>query len=123
MAAVTTLKAGLSKMSEKRNSEDNDGNSGTAVVTRPTIKAQEPKMYRVILHNDDYTPMDFVTLVLEKFFRKSHEDATRIMLDVHQKGFGICGVYPLEIAETKVALVSDAARGNEYPLKCTSEAD
>jgi ATP-dependent Clp protease adaptor protein ClpS len=116
-------KVGLVIMAEKHNSDDNDGQSGTAVVTRPTIKVQEPKMYRVLLHNDDYTPMDFVILVLEKFFRKSHQDATKIMLDVHEKGVGLCGIYPFEIAETKAALVSDAARSNEHPLKCTAEAD
>ena len=110
-------------MAEKHNTDDNEDHGGTAVVTRPTIKVQEPKMYRVLLHNDDYTPMDFVILVLEKFFRKGHDDATRIMLDVHQKGIGVCGVYPFEVAETKVALVSDAARGNEHPLKCSAEAD
>ena len=110
-------------MSKKSGSDIDDGQNGTVVANRPAIKVQEPKMYRVILHNDDYTPMEFVTFVLESFFRKSHEDATRIMLDVHQKGFGICGVYPYELAETKVTLVRDAARGNEHPLKCTAEAD
>ncbi len=110
-------------MSEYNNSDHHDVRGGTAVVTRPTVKIEEPKMFRVLLHNDDYTPMDFVILVLEKFFRKSYEDATRIMLDVHEKGIGVCGVYPGEVAETKVALVNEAAKNNDHPLKCSCEPD
>ena len=96
-----------------------DQNTGTAVVSRPQVK--EPPLYKVILHNDDFTPMEFVVLVLEKFFNKKHEEATEIMLHVHNKGYGVCGVYPYEIAETKVALVTETAKGNQYPLKCTME--
>ncbi len=101
--------------------QNDDHGGGTVVVTRTDIEAKEPSMYKVVLHNDDYTPMEFVVMVLEKFFSKKHEEATEIMLHVHNKGYGICGIYPYEIAETKVALVSETARDNQYPLKCTME--
>lgn len=80
-------------------------------------------MYRVLILNDDYTPMEFVVLILERFFSKSREQATRIMLHVHQKGVGVCGVYTYEVAETKVAQVMDLARRNEHPLQCTMEKE
>lgn len=91
------------------------------VITRKEQKIAEPPYYKVLLHNDDYTTMEFVVLVLEKVFHKSTAEATRIMLNVHHKGIGIAGVYPREIAETKVTVVLDLARRNEYPLKCTLE--
>ncbi len=94
---------------------------GTATRTKP--KPKKPSMYRVLLLNDDYTPMEFVVLVLEHFFNKSREEATRIMLHVHNYGVGVCGVYPLEVAETKVAQVMDLARRNEHPLQCTKERE
>ena len=80
-------------------------------------------MYKVLLLNDDYTPMEFVVLVLEKFFNKSKQEATDIMLHVHRKGVGICGVYTFEVAETKVSQVMDFARTHEQPLQCTMEKD
>ena len=80
-------------------------------------------MYRVLILNDDYTPMEFVVLILERYFSKSREQATRIMLHVHQKGVGVCGVYTYEVAETKVAQVMDLARRNEHPLQCTREKE
>lgn len=80
-------------------------------------------MYKVLLLNDDYTPMEFVVHVLERFFSKSHEEATQIMLHVHRKGVGVCGVYPYEIAETKVTQVIDLARKHQHPLQCTLEKD
>ena len=80
-------------------------------------------MYKVVLLNDDYTPMEFVVIVLERFFGKSQEEATQIMLHVHRRGIGICGVYPYEIAETKVTQVIDLARENEHPLQCMLEKD
>jgi ATP-dependent Clp protease adaptor protein ClpS len=91
------------------------------VVTKDRKKLQEPPRYKVLLHNDDYTTMEFVVLILEKVFHKSTAEATRIMLNVHNNGVGIAGVYPREIAETKVTVVLDLARKNEYPLKCTME--
>ena len=99
---------------------DDDG-SGLATETR--VKTKKPSMYRVLLLNDDYTPMEFVVFVLEQFFNKSREQATRIMLHVHQKGVGVCGVYTFEVAETKVAQVMDLARRNEHPLQCTMEKE
>ena len=92
-----------------------------AVKTRPTTK--KPPMYKVLLLNDDYTPMDFVVQILEVFFNKSREDAMRIMLEVHQTGVGLCGVYTFEIAETKVAQVLAAARQAQNPLQCTMEKE
>ena len=97
-----------------------DGADGS-VITEKKVRTERPSLYKVILHNDDYTPMDFVVEVLARFFRKTPEEATEIMLNVHYKGLGVCGVYPYEIAETKVALVTEAARENEYPLQCTME--
>jgi ATP-dependent Clp protease adaptor protein ClpS len=91
----------------------------TATQTRP--RAVQPPMFKVLLHNDDYTTMEFVVHVLQKFFQKSMEEATQIMLHVHHKGMGICGLYPFEIAETKVSQVVDYARKNDYPLQCTME--
>ncbi|MCC7016945.1 MAG: ATP-dependent Clp protease adapter ClpS [Rhodospirillales bacterium] len=101
---------------------DDDGpRTGLAVKTRPKVK--KPSMYKVLLLNDDYTPMEFVVHVLERFFGKSHEEATRIMLHVHHKGVGICGVYTYEIAETKAGQVMDLARQQQHPLQCTIEKD
>jgi len=85
------------------------------------IRVQEPPLYKVLLHNDDYTSMEFVVLLLEKVFNKSTPEATRIMLNIHQQGIGIAGVYSKEIAETKVAIVHDLAQKNEYPLRCSLE--
>ena len=93
------------------------------VLEEKQEKTDEPKLFRVLLHNDDYTPMDFVVYVLERFFNKPPEEATRIMLHVHQKGVGICGVYTYEVAETKVAQVTSFARQNEHPLQCTMEKE
>ena len=91
------------------------------VVTKKRKKLDEPSLYKVLLHNDDYTTMEFVILILEKIFLKTTAEATRIMLNVHNQGIGIAGVYTREVAETKVAIVLDLARKNEYPLLCTME--
>ncbi|WP_192895640.1 ATP-dependent Clp protease adapter ClpS [Arsenicitalea aurantiaca] len=93
--------------------------TGTVTKTRP--KTKRPSLYRVLLLNDDYTPMEFVVLVLQDVFNKSREDAMRIMLHVHHKGVGECGVYPFEVAETKVTRVMDSARKNQHPLQCVME--
>jgi ATP-dependent Clp protease adaptor protein ClpS len=82
---------------------------------------EEPKLYKVLLHNDDYTPMDFVILVLKKYFSKDETQAQKIMLDVHHKGIGLAGIYSFEVAETKVMHVNQFAKNNEYPLKSSYE--
>lgn len=98
-----------------------DDGSGTGVVTKTRTKTKKPSLYRVLMLNDDYTPMEFVVHVLERFFNKNADEATQIMLHVHQKGIGVCGVYPYDIAETKVVQVMDFARKHQHPLQCTME--
>jgi ATP-dependent Clp protease adaptor protein ClpS len=94
---------------------------GAAVITRTRAQTRRPNMYRVLLLNDDYTPMEFVIAILQAFFNKSPEEATQIMLHVHNNGVGECGVYTYEVAETKVAQVMDHARKNQHPLQCIME--
>ena len=101
--------------------EDRVGGRGTAVVTRTRSKAKKPSLYRVLILNDDYTPMEFVVHVLERFFSKNREEATRIMLHVHNHGVGECGVFTFEVAETKVSTVMDFARQHQHPLQCVME--
>ena len=105
---------------EDRSGGDDDG-TGTVTLTR--TKTKKPSMYKVLILNDDYTPMEFVVYVLQRFFSKSAEDATKIMLHVHQNGVGICGVFTYEVAETKVTQVMDMARQHDHPLQCTMEKD
>ncbi|MBW1956265.1 MAG: ATP-dependent Clp protease adapter ClpS [Deltaproteobacteria bacterium] len=93
------------------------------VLSEVDAETREPAMYRVLLHNDDYTTMDFVVAVLMGVFNKSLEEATRIMLNVHQSGIGVCGVFTFEVAETKVQMVHELARENGFPLKCTMERE
>lgn len=93
------------------------------VATKTRTRTEKPSLYKVLLLNDDYTPMNFVVHVLERFFNKSKEEATRIMLLVHHKGVGLCGVYTFEVAETKVAQVIEFSRQNEHPLQCTMEKE
>lgn len=92
---------------------------GTATKTR--AKPKKPSQFKVLMLNDDYTPMEFVVMALKRFFNMDMEQATRVMLHVHQKGVGVCGVFPYEIAETKVNQVMDFARQNQHPLQCTLE--
>lgn len=101
--------------------EGRGGGTGTATLTR--TKTKKPSMYKVLLLNDDYTPMEFVIYVLQRFFSKSAEDATKVMLHVHQNGVGICGVFTYEVAETKVTQVMDLAQQHDHPLQCTMEKD
>jgi ATP-dependent Clp protease adaptor protein ClpS len=101
-----------------------DGNgpgNSTAVITRTRTQTRKPSMYRVLLLNDDYTPMEFVVSVLRKYFNKGPEEATRIMLHVHQHGVGECGVFTYEVAETRVTQVMDYARKHQHPLQCIME--
>jgi ATP-dependent Clp protease adaptor protein ClpS len=101
---------------------NNDGpNTGVVVKARP--RTRKPAMYKVLMLNDDYTPMEFVVHVLERFFQKTREEATRIMLHVHRRGVGVCGVFTYEVAETKVTQVMDLARQNQHPLQCTIEKE
>lgn len=93
------------------------------VVQEAKPKLQKPPLYKVILLNDDYTPMEFVVMVLQRFFQKNREEATRIMLHVHQKGIGVCGVFTRELAETKVRQVTLFSNENQHPLQCTMEPD
>ncbi len=95
----------------------------TSVVVKARPKTRKPAMYKVLMLNDDYTPMEFVVHVLERFFQKSREEATRIMLHVHRRGVGVCGVFTYEVAETKVTQVMDLARQNQHPLQCTIEKE
>jgi len=96
---------------------------GTGVVVKARPKTKKPSMYKVLMLNDDYTPMEFVVHILERFFNKSRQEANRIMMHVHRRGVGICGVYTYEVAETKVTQVMDFARQHQHPLQCTLEKD
>ena len=91
------------------------------IATRSEDSIDEPRMYKVLLHNDDYTTMDFVVQVLESVFYKPPAEAAQIMLNVHEKGIGVCGIYTAEIAETKVAMVAHMAKQRGFPLKCSME--
>lgn len=109
--------------SEEGDDRGRGGQTGVGLLTRTKTQTKKPSMYRVLLLNDDFTPMDFVVHVLEKFFRKDKQEATEIMLHVHRKGVGICGTFTYEVAETKVTSVMDYARKNEHPLQCTMEKE
>ncbi|KPF76642.1 Clp protease ClpS [alpha proteobacterium AAP81b] len=107
---------------------DRDDDAGTpgagiGVATRTKPKTAKPALYKVLMLNDDYTPMEFVVLTLQRFFKMSIEDATRVMLHVHQRGVGVCGIFTYEVAETKVNQVIDFARQHQHPLQCTMEKD
>ena len=112
---------GQSKMSN----DDRKGGVGPDgdLATKTKPKAKKPSMYKVVMLNDDYTPMQFVVMVLQEFFRKSREEATQIMLHVHQRGVGICGVYTYEVAETKASQVMALARKNQHPLQLQIEKE
>jgi ATP-dependent Clp protease adaptor protein ClpS len=92
------------------------------VIAEESLEVKEPKLYKVLLHNDDYTTMEFVILILETVFHKSTNDATQIMLNVHHKGVGVAGIYTKEICETKISTVHQLAKKNEYPLRCSMES-
>jgi ATP-dependent Clp protease adaptor protein ClpS len=98
-----------------------EGQGQVGLATRTRAKPKKPSQYKVLMLNDDYTPMEFVVMCLKRFFRMDLEQATRVMLHVHQKGVGVCGVFPYEVAETKVNQVMDFARQNQHPLQCTLE--
>ena len=98
-----------------------DGDDQLGVATKTRTRPKKPSMFKVLMLNDDYTPMEFVVMCLKRFFGMDLEAATRVMLHVHQKGVGVCGIFPYEIAETKVNQVMDFARQNQHPLQCTLE--
>lgn len=102
-------------------SRKDDGDGSVGIATKTRTRPKKPSMFKVLMLNDDYTPMEFVVMVLKRFFHMDLEQATRVMLHVHQKGVGVCGVFPYEIAETKVNQVMDFARENQHPLQCTLE--
>jgi ATP-dependent Clp protease adaptor protein ClpS len=120
MSGVHRHCAGLWMSGSGKNGEEGPG---TGVIVKAKPKTKKPAMYKVLMLNDDYTPMEFVVHILERFFNKNRQEATRIMLHVHRRGVGICGVYTYEVAETKVTQVMDFARQNQHPLQCTLEKD
>jgi ATP-dependent Clp protease adaptor protein ClpS len=119
--AGETVATAAPRMAGEDDGKTGRGAPGTAVITKVKPKAKRPNLYRVLILNDDYTPMEFVVLVLEKFFQKDVEAATKIMLHVHHHGIGECGVFTYEVAETKVTQVMDFARKHQHPLQCVME--
>ena len=105
----------------QKNDEDNNDETGTGLATKTKPKTKKPSLYRVLLLNDDFTPMEFVIHILERYFNKTPEQATQIMLHVHNSGVGECGLFTYEIAETKVTQVMDFARKSQHPLQCVME--
>lgn len=100
---------------------ENETAGGVKTLVKPSEKTKTPSVFKVIILNDDFTPQDYVVHILEKFFKKTREQATELMLQVHKKGMGIAGVYPLEIAETKTFQVNEYSKSHQYPLKCVVE--
>ena len=117
--AVLQLRAGEDGDGDTPDGGEGEGQVGLA--TKARAKPKKPSQYKVLMLNDDYTPMEFVVMVLKRFFRMDLEQATRVMLHVHQRGVGVCGIFPYEVAETKVNQVMDCARENQHPLQCTLE--
>jgi ATP-dependent Clp protease adaptor protein ClpS len=109
------------RMAEDGDQDDRGNDNAVGIATRTRTRTKKPTPYRVLMLNDDYTPMEFVVLVLQRFFRMNIEEATQVMLHVHQRGVGVCGVFSYEVAETKVSQVIDFARQNQHPLQCTLE--
>lgn len=122
-AILSSRPTGAGQNGDDRRGSGGDGRTTTNVVVKPRPKVKKPSMYKVLMLNDDYTPMEFVVHVLERFFSKTSEEATRIMLHVHQKGVGVCGVFTFEVAETKVNQTMELARKNQHPLQCTLEKE
>jgi ATP-dependent Clp protease adaptor protein ClpS len=119
--AASSVSSDSQRVVASKEPKKNGGGAGTAVITRPKTQTKRPSMYRVLLLNDDYTPMEFVVAVLRKYFNKGPDEATRIMLHVHHHGVGECGVFTYEVAETKVTQVMDFARKHQHPLQCIME--
>jgi ATP-dependent Clp protease adaptor protein ClpS len=124
--ALAPLAAAAARAAGEGTPDDGDvrvggGEGQVGLATKVRAKPKKPSQYKVLMLNDDYTPMEFVVMCLKRFFRMDLEQATRVMLHVHQKGVGVCGVFPYEVAETKVNQVMDFARQNQHPLQCTLE--
>ena len=126
-SALTTEPAMVPGMGRRMGDDDGDGkvtrpeNPEIGIATKTRAKPKKPSQYKVLMLNDDYTPMEFVVMVLKRFFRMDLDEATQVMLHVHQRGVGVCGIFPYEVAETKVNQVMDFARQNQHPLQCTLE--
>ncbi len=121
-ASVSRVIAPLSvRSADDGDSHGPGGDDLIGIATKTRARPKKPSMFKVLMLNDDYTPMEFVVLVLKRFFHMDLEQATRVMLHVHQKGVGVCGIFPYEIAETKVNQVMDFAKQNQHPLQCTLE--
>ena len=128
-AGGNTAEAAIRPRPHMGDDDDGDGKGGTGrpdnpdvgIATKTRAKPKKPSQYKVLMLNDDYTPMEFVVMVLKRFFRMDLDEATQVMLHVHQRGVGVCGIYPYEVAETKVNQVMDFARQNQHPLQCTLE--
>ena len=118
---LTPSNAFLIQAGPDRDSDHRSGQGEVGTATKTRTKPKKPDQFKVLMLNDDYTPMEFVVIVLKRYFQMDMEAATRVMLHVHQKGVGICGVFPYEIAETKVNQVMDFAKVNQHPLQCTLE--
>ncbi len=127
LQTMTSLLSGAgTRAANDRPDEPGDGTgngTGVGVATRTRTRTQKPSLYKVLMLNDDYTPMEFVVLTLQRFFKMTIEDATRVMLHVHQRGVGVCGIFTYEVAETKVNQVIDFAREHQHPLQCTMEKE
>lgn len=123
MKRITDSRANKTLTMSGPNSDDDDSDGGTerGVATKTRPKTKKPSMYRVLLMNDDYTPMEFVVSILMKIFNKTADESTTIMLAVHKNGIGVCGVFTFEVAETKVSQVMNAAKRAQHPLQCTLE--
>ncbi len=120
-AALTPILTPRVTAGPDRDRREDEGEIGIATKAKP--KTKKPSMYKVLMLNDDYTPMEFVVHVLKRFFGMDTDEATRVMLHVHQRGFGVCGIFSYEVAETKVNQVMDFAKQNQHPLQCTLEKD
>jgi ATP-dependent Clp protease adaptor protein ClpS len=118
-ACSVTPGPGMTSMSDFDKLGDDGSNTGVVIKSKP--KTKKPSHYKVLMLNDDYTPMEFVVHVLERFFHKNRDEATSIMLHVHRRGVGVCGIFTYEVAETKVAQVMDFARRHQHPLQCILE--
>ena len=118
---LTASMISVTMTGEDRDDPGDGTGPSVGIATRTRTRTKKPSLYKVLMLNDDYTPMEFVVHVLQQFFRMDMEQATRVMLHVHQRGVGVCGIFSYEVAETKVNQVMDFARQNQHPLQCTLE--